>query len=80
MRHSSWGLAARVLAVVAVLALTGIVLRLIGGILAPLMPQQGWQILTTGWDTLYSLVGPAIGPIGAIAILALLAWIILGRR
>jgi hypothetical protein len=80
MRHSPWSLAARVFAVIAVLALVGIVLRLIGSILVPLLPPTMMQALSSGWNQLYSLVGPAIGPIGALAILALLVWIILGRR
>jgi hypothetical protein len=36
--------------------------------------------MVTGWGYLYDLVGPAIGPIGALAILVLIVWITLGRR
>jgi hypothetical protein len=36
--------------------------------------------LSAGWNLLYGLLGPAVGPIMAVVILAALIWVVLGRR
>ncbi|MGB9050565.1 MAG: hypothetical protein WCC47_24915 [Pseudonocardiaceae bacterium] len=62
------------------MALVGIVLRLVGAILTPVLPPTLTQALGAGWQVLYNLVGPAVPAIMAMIILGSLIWIILGRR
>lgn len=80
MRGAAWPVLIRVIAVIVSLALVGIVLKLIGSILTPVLPTTFMAALSAGWAYLYGLLSPAIPAIGALAILALLIWIILGRR
>ncbi|MFI0406006.1 hypothetical protein [Actinomadura sp. 3N508] len=67
-------------AVVAGLALVGIVLRLIGGILSPVLPPEFMQGFRSGWHLLYSTAGPAIPAAMAIAILLAILFVVIGRR
>jgi|GEM_PF-5281810 len=80
MRGSIGGVLTRVITVIAVLALVGITLKLIVAILTPILPAQFMAALSAGESQLYGLVAPAIAPIGALAILALLVWIITSSR
>ncbi|WP_143765529.1 hypothetical protein [Catenulispora acidiphila] len=70
----------RVLTVIAGLALVGIVLKLIGSILTPILPASFNAALSSGLAHLVTIVSPAIPAIGALAIIALVLWIITGRR
>lgn len=79
-RSALWPLLARITAVIAAVALVGIVLRLVGAILTPVLPPTLTQALGAGWQVLYNLVGPAVPAIMAMIILGSLIWIILGRR
>jgi len=78
--NRSGGLGSRVLSVIAGLALVGIVLKLVGAILSPILPAQFKAALSEGLAWLFAQVGPAVPAIGALAVLALLLWIITGRR
>ncbi|GAA2736061.1 hypothetical protein [Actinocorallia aurantiaca] len=81
MRGSSSGLLTRTITAIAGLVLVGIVIKLVGSILTPLLPPVFLAALTDSWAYLYALVSPAIGPLGAATILALLIWILVsGRR
>lgn len=70
----------RVVAVIAVLLLIGIVLRLIAAILQPMLPAALMRDLAAGWDMLYGIVSPAMGPIMAIGILCAAVWVVIGMR
>jgi hypothetical protein len=58
----------------------GIVLKLVGSILTPILPPTLMAALSAGESHLFGLVAPAIAPIGALTILAVLIWIILAGR
>jgi hypothetical protein len=44
------------------------------------LPAQLYEGLSAGWNKVYSLIGPAIGPIMAVLILAAIIWVAIGRR
>lgn len=71
---------ARLLAILAGLLIVGIVVRLLGAVLRPVLPPELMTALDAGWDTLLALLAPAFGPIMAILILAALVWIAASRR
>ncbi|MEY9861526.1 hypothetical protein ABH935_007167 [Catenulispora sp. GAS73] len=75
----SGGFFLRVLIAISGLALAGLVLKLIGSILTPILPASFNSALSSGWTYLLGLVNPALPAIGALAILALLLWIVAGR-
>jgi hypothetical protein len=79
-RSGLWSLLTRVIGVIAALALIGILLRLIGAILAPVLPPTFMQDLSAGWQLLYGIAGPAVPAVMAVIILGALIWIIIGRR
>jgi hypothetical protein len=60
--------------------LIGVVLRLIVGILTPVLPPAFMQGLTSGWEFLYNIFSPALAPIYALLIIAGLIWIGVGKR
>ncbi len=81
MRRSGlWPLLSRVIGVIAVLALVGILLRLIGAMLTPLVPPILLRDLGAGGQLLYSVASPAVPAVMAVVILGALIWIIIGRR
>jgi hypothetical protein len=75
----SW-LATRVLMVTAGLALLGIALKVIEAMLGGILPPALTQLLRSGWEHLYQIVAPSMGPIGALVILALLLFIFTRRE
>lgn len=79
-RFGLWPILGRIIGVIATLAIVGILLRLIGAILTPILPPSFMQALNAGWQKLYNLAGSAVPAIMAIIILGALLWIILGRR
>ncbi|WP_067469382.1 hypothetical protein [Actinomadura macra] len=79
-RASFWTVLVRIVAVIAGLTLVGLVLRLISGILAPLLPTEVWAALAGGWRQVYGLVAPAAGALGALAILVAIVYVIIGTR
>lgn len=68
------------MAVIAGLLLIGIILRLIVAILQPVLPPGFMGALTAGWNMLFGIVAPAMPAIMAVAILAAICWVVLGRR
>lgn len=80
MRHGLGPVLVRIAAIITGLLLVGIVLRLMVAILSPVLPSQLSSDLVSGWNTLVSIVSPALAPIFAVAILAAIIWIIIGRR
>lgn len=81
MRRSGvWPLLARVIGVIAVLLLLGILLKLIGAMLTPLLPPILLHDLGVGGHLLYSVASPALPAVMAVVILGALIWIIIGRR
>lgn len=80
MRPDRLSLLVRVLTVIAGLLLAGIVLRLLVAVLEPVLPVFLMGGLAAGWSTLLTIVNPAMGPIMALAILAVICWIVVGRQ
>ncbi|MEC3980406.1 hypothetical protein [Amycolatopsis sp. H20-H5] len=80
MKHGLGSAVGRVAAVIGGLLLVGIVLRLILAILSPILPSGLMQIVTAGWNTLYGIVSPALPALAAVATLAALVWVLVGRR
>jgi hypothetical protein len=70
----------RVASLLAILVVFGVVSRLVLLILSPILPPPVMQVLTLGWNTLFNIVSPALGPIVALVILAALISIFVGRR
>ncbi|RFS84146.1 hypothetical protein D0T12_18485 [Actinomadura spongiicola] len=79
-RSSTWDLLLKILGVIAVLGLAGIVLKLLQGALQSLLPASAMTMLTDGWNQVYTAISPALPSIGALLVLALIVWVILGRR
>lgn len=79
-RSSTWDLLLKILGVIAVLGLAGIVLKLLQGALQALLPVSAMTTLTDGWSQVYTAIGPALPSIGALLVLALIVWVVLGRR
>lgn len=71
---------ARVAASVGALLLLGLFLKLLSLLLRPVLPPGLMQAVTDGWNTLMGLVGPAVGPLAAVGILAALLYVVIGRR
>ena len=67
----------RVVAIIGGLLVFGLVLRLLGAVLQPVLPGSLMQTLSDGWTLLYGLVSPAMAAITAVAILAAIVWVIL---
>lgn len=71
----------RIVAIVGGLLLFGLVLRLLVGVLRPILPTTLMQVLSDGWAQLYGLVSPAMPAIAAVGILVAICWVVLaGRR
>ncbi|RSM62974.1 hypothetical protein DMH03_13085 [Amycolatopsis sp. WAC 01376] len=80
MKQGSGSLLGRIIGIVAGLLVLGLFLRLIAGILSPILPAPLWQAISSGWDMLYGTIGPALPAIGAAVILGGIVWVIIGRR
>ncbi len=80
MRNGIGPILGRIFGVVASLLLLGIMLRLVTALLAPVLPAELMQMLTSGWQLLFGLVGGAWAPIAAVLIVCALCWVVLGRR
>jgi len=80
MRNGIGPILGRIFGVVAGLMLLGIMLRLLTALLEPVLPAGLMQILTSGWQLLFGLVGGAWAPIAAVFIVCALCWVVLGRR
>jgi hypothetical protein len=70
----------RIAAVIAGLLFVGICLRLLLGILQPVLPGVLMLALQGGWDMLLSIVSPALPAIAAVGILAALVWALSKRH
>jgi len=80
LRSTFSSILGRVAAVIGALLLLGLFLRLLMLILQPILPPSLMTPLSNGWSILMALVGPALGPLAAVGILAALVWVIIGRR
>ena len=80
MRQGNGFILGRIVVVVAGLLVLGLFLRLIAGVLSPILPSPLWQAITTGWNMLFGMVDPALPAIGAVVILGGIIWVFLGRR
>ena len=80
MGGASRTLLGRVLAVIAGLLLFGIVLRLVGAVLSPVLPARLMRDLGAGVTFLYGIISPAMPAVMAVLILAAVFWILVGRR
>ena len=69
----------RVLTVVGALVLVGLTLRLIVGVLRPVLPAQLMQGLGSGWQLLYGIVAPSVPYAAAIGMVWLVVWVLTGR-
>jgi len=80
VRNQSLGqILQRVAVVIGLILVVGIVLRLLVGILTPVVPGPLMHDLAAGWAMLYQIVSPAMPPIMAVALLAAIWWVVLGR-
>jgi hypothetical protein len=70
----------RVVSLFAGLVVFGIVVRLVMLILSPILPPPVMQVLTEGWNTLFKILAPGLGPIAALVILGMVISIFVGRR
>jgi hypothetical protein len=70
----------RFLAVIALLVVFGLVLRLVLGVLSPILPAPFMADLSSGWGLLYGIMTPAFAPIYALLILVGVCWVALGGR
>ena len=70
----------RLLAILGILVLLGLFLKLMTLLLTPVLPAGLLRILSDGWNMLFDLVGAAWAPIGALAILGAVVFVIVGRR
>jgi hypothetical protein len=80
MRHGAGSILGRIVAVIAGLLVVGIVLRLLGGVLQPVLPGWLFDMLNLGWGLVLGIVGPALGPLVAIGMVGALVWVFVGRR
>lgn len=80
MRSPLTSLLTRVAAIVGGLVVIGIVLKLLGAVLEPVLPVWASESLVAGWAMLYSSLGPAVPAICAGLILFALLWVFTGRR
>jgi hypothetical protein len=80
MRNGIGPMLGRIFGVIAGLMLLGIMLRLATALLNPVLPAPLMQMLNSGWQLLFSLVGGAWTPIAAVFIICALCWVVLGRR
>lgn len=80
MRSTFSSIVGRIAAVIGALLLLGLFLRLLMLILQPILPPSLMTTLSDGWNTLMAVIGPALGPLAAVGILAALVWVIVGRR
>jgi hypothetical protein len=79
-RLTVWGLLVKVIGIVAFLVGVGLLVKIIAAILTPILPPTFTATIAAGWGNLYSLVGPSIAPIAALAIVALIAFTFIGKR
>lgn len=70
----------RFIAAIGIILLVGVVLRLIVGILEPVLPAGFMHDLSSGWGLLYSILSPALAPIYALLIVAGFIWVAIGKR
>ena len=61
MRNGIGPILGRIFGVVASLLLLGIMLRLVTALLAPVLPAELMQMLTSGWQLLFGLVRRGMG-------------------
>ncbi|WP_329067779.1 hypothetical protein [Amycolatopsis sp. NBC_01480] len=80
MKQGSGSIIGRVVGIVAGLLVLGLFLRLIAGILTPVLPAALWQAISAGWDNLFGMVSPALPAIGAAVVLGGICWVVVGRR
>ncbi|HEX3783104.1 MAG TPA: hypothetical protein VHX38_25840 [Pseudonocardiaceae bacterium] len=80
MKQGLGSIVGRIVAVIAGLLVLGIALKLIMGILSPILPVGLMQIVSGGWNALFGIVGPALPATTAVLILGALCWAFIGKR
>jgi hypothetical protein len=80
MRQGLGPIVGRVVTIIAGLLVVGLVLRLIMGILSPILPASLMQIVSAGWNMLFGMVGPALPAVMAVLILGAVVWVFVARR
>lgn len=71
---------ARLIAIIAGLLVFGIVLRLLLAVFSLILPSGLMQALTAGWNSLWAVVSPAVGPLVGLFILGAIVLVFVGRR
>jgi hypothetical protein len=79
-RSPIWPIITKLLMALCVLVLLGLFSRLVVAILQPILPPSLSVTLSAGFAYLVQLLEPALRPIIALFILALLLWAILSTR
>jgi hypothetical protein len=80
MRNQVGLVAGRALAIIGGLLVVGVALRLIGAILAPVLPDGLMRDLRAGWNLLYGIVAPAMPPMLAVLMLVGICWMVVAIR
>jgi hypothetical protein len=80
MRPDLLTMLGRVLAVVGVVLLVGVVGRLVLTVIQAVLPPQLAAGVGEGWSTLLGITSPALGATMALVIVAVVVWVIAGRR
>lgn len=80
MKQGLGSIIGRIVAVVAGLLVLGIVLKLLMGILSPILPAGLMQIVSGGWNALFGIVSPALPAVAGVLILGALVWAFVGKR
>ena len=70
----------RIAVVLAGLAVAGIVGKLVLLVLAVVLPGAMTGFLAAGWAKLLGIVGPAVGGLAALTLVAIGVWVVAGRR
>jgi hypothetical protein len=70
----------RLVAILAGILLFGIFLRLLLLVFSAILPAGLMQVLTAGWNSLWFIVGPAVGPLAGLVILGAIVMVFISRR
>jgi hypothetical protein len=69
----------RAVVILAGIVLFGLTLKLLAEVFKGILPSGLLQILSAGWDTLFGLLQPALGPLVALLILGACIWLFVRR-
>lgn len=80
MRSGFSSVLGRSVAIIVGILVFGIFLRLLLAVFGLILPSGLMQILTAGWNSLWAIVSPAIGPLVGLVILGSIVLIFVGRH